>query len=130
MMEGYAVIVSGLRPTVERGTLARFPLVEGGVSDPDIKSVHSIIKVVAEHHGLTRVELCSDRRFKRLVWPRQVAFWIANRCTRFSLQEIGRRFGNRDHTTVMHAVRKIEELKISDLSIAEDVELLKRQLQG
>src|SRR5260221_670329 len=47
-----------------------------------------------------------------------------------SLPQIGKRFGNRDHTTVMHAVRKIEELKISDLSIAEDVELLKRQLQG
>ena len=47
-----------------------------------------------------------------------------------SLPQIGKRFGNRDHTTVMHAVRKIEELKVSDLSIAEDVEMLKRQLQG
>ena len=62
--------------------------------------------------------------------PRQVAMYLAKALTSRSLPEIGRKFGGRDHTTVMHAVRKIEELKISDLSIAEDVELLKRQLQG
>jgi len=56
--------------------------------------------------------------------------YLAKQLTTLSLPQIGKRFGNRDHTTVMHAVRKIEELKISDLSIAEDVELLRRQLQG
>src|SRR6185437_13601497 len=55
---------------------------------------------------------------------------LAEQLTTLSLPQIGKRFGNRDHTTVMHAVRKIEELKVSDLSIAEDVEWLKRQLQG
>ena len=56
--------------------------------------------------------------------------FLCKQLTPRSLPEIGRKFGGRDHTTVMHAVRKIEELKVSDVSIAEDVELLKRQLQG
>jgi len=56
--------------------------------------------------------------------------YLAKQLTTLSLPQIGKGFGNRDHTMVMHAVRKIEELKVSDVSIAEDVELLKRQLQG
>src|SRR5260370_1136114 len=71
-----------------------------------------------------------ERRPRSVARPRQVAMYLAKQLTTLSLPQIGKRFGNRDHTTVMHAVRKIEELKISDLSIAEDVELLKRQLQG
>ena len=130
MMEGYTVIVSGLRPKAERASLARFPLVEGGDRDPDMKSVHSIIKVVAEHYGLTRAELCSDRRFKRLVWPRQVAFWIANRCTRFSLPEIGRRFGNRDHTTVIHGIQRVDQMLDTRPDLRAEIdELIRRTMR-
>ena len=74
--------------------------------------------------------MSSPRRARSVARPRQVAMYLAKQLTTLSLPQIGKRFGNRYHTTVMHAVRKIEELKISDLSIAEDVELLKRQLQG
>src|SRR5207249_11514021 len=62
--------------------------------------------------------------------PRQVAMYLAKQLTTRSLPEIGRKFGGRDHTTVMHAVRKIEELTRTDPSLAEDVELLRRMLQG
>ena len=62
--------------------------------------------------------------------PRQVAMFLSKQLTQRSLPEIGRKFGGRDHTTVMHAVRKIEQLRESDPGIAEDLELLKRNLEG
>jgi chromosomal replication initiator protein len=62
--------------------------------------------------------------------PRQVAMYLAKQLTSRSLPEIGRKFGNRDHTTVMHAVRKIEELRSTDSSMSEDIELLRRMLQS
>src|SRR5215468_2396306 len=85
---------------------------------------------VAAHYNIKLAEMSSPRRARSVARPRQVAMYLAKQLTTLSLPQIGKRFGNRDHTTVMHAVRKIEELKVSDLSIAEDVELLKRQLQG
>ena len=84
----------------------------------------------ASHYNIKLAEMSSPRRARSVARPRQVAMYLAKQLTTLSLPQIGKRFGNRDHTTVMHAVRKIEELKVSDLSIAEDVELLKRQLQG
>jgi chromosomal replication initiator protein len=71
----------------------------------------------------------SSRRTANVVRPRQVAMYLAKTMTLRSLPEIGRRFGGRDHTTVLHAVRKIEGLVGSDASLAEEVEILKRQLQ-
>jgi chromosomal replication initiator protein len=62
--------------------------------------------------------------------PRQVAMYLAKQLTSRSLPEIGRKFGGRDHTTVMHAVKKIEELVVIDRALAEDVELLRRMLQS
>jgi chromosomal replication initiator protein len=62
--------------------------------------------------------------------PRQVAMYLAKQLTSRSLPEIGRKFGGRDHTTVIHAVKKIEELSASDTALAEDVELLRRMLQS
>jgi len=64
-----------------------------------------------------------------VVRPRQVAMYLAKTLTLRSLPEIGRRFGGRDHTTVLHAVRKIENLVGTDSALAEEIELLKRQLQ-
>ena len=93
-------------------------------------TVDEIQQRVAAHYNIKLAEMSSPRRARSVARPRQVAMYLAKQLTTLSLPQIGKRFGNRDHTTVMHAVRKIEELKVSDHSIAEDVELLKRQLQG
>jgi len=89
-------------------------------------TVDEIQQRVAAHYNIKLAEMSSPRRARSVARPRQVAMYLAKQLTTLSLPQIGKRFGNRDHTTVMHAVRKIEELKVSDLSIAEDVELLKR----
>jgi chromosomal replication initiator protein len=72
----------------------------------------------------------SARRARAVARPRQVAMYLAKQLTPRSLPEIGRKFGGRDHTTVMHAVRKIEQLCETDASFAEDVELMRRMLEG
>ena len=71
----------------------------------------------------------SARRARAVARPRQVAMWLCKQLTPRSLPEIGRKFGGRDHTTVMHAVRKIEELRAGDRTMAEDIELLRRMLE-
>jgi chromosomal replication initiator protein len=85
--------------------------------------------VVARQYNVSRADLLSSRRTANVVRPRQVAMYLAKTLTLRSLPEIGRRFGGRDHTTVLHAVRKIENLVHTDSSLAEEIELLKRQLQ-
>ena len=72
----------------------------------------------------------SPRRARQVARPRQVAMYLAKQLTSRSLPEIGRKFGGRDHTTVMHAVKKVDELRDRDASFAEDVELLRRMLEG
>jgi chromosomal replication initiator protein len=74
--------------------------------------------------------MTSERRARAVARPRQVAMYLAKQLTTRSLPEIGKKFGGRDHTTVMHAVRKIEELALADAALAEDVELLRRMLQS
>jgi chromosomal replication initiator protein len=73
--------------------------------------------------------MSSARRARAVARPRQVAMYLAKQLTQRSLPEIGRKFGGRDHTTVMHAVRKVEELCGIDNAFAEDVELLRRMLE-
>ena len=85
---------------------------------------------VSQHFNIKVSEMHSPRRARAVARPRQVAMYLAKQLTSRSLPEIGRKFGNRDHTTVMHAVRKIEELKSSDSVMSEDVELLRRMLQN
>src|SRR5262249_30519500 len=92
-------------------------------------TIDEIQRRVAEHFNIRLGEMTSDRRARAIARPRQVAMYLAKQLTTRSLPEIGRKFGGRDHTTVMHAVRKIEELKLSDRALAEDVELLRRMLQ-
>jgi chromosomal replication initiator protein len=92
-------------------------------------TIDEIQKRVAEHFNIRFSEMTSARRARSVARPRQVAMYLAKQLTTRSLPEIGRKFGGRDHTTVMHAVRKIEELKLSDRALAEDVELLRRMLQ-
>jgi chromosomal replication initiator protein len=92
-------------------------------------TIDEIQRKVAEHFNIRLGEMTSDRRARAVARPRQVAMYLAKQLTTRSLPEIGRKFGGRDHTTVMHAVRKIEELKGTDPSLVEDVELLRRMLQ-
>ncbi len=91
--------------------------------------IEAIQNVVAKHYGVARTDLISSRRTANVVRPRQVAMYLAKVLTLRSLPEIGRHFGGRDHTTVLHAVRKIEHLVGADMALAEEVELLKKQLQ-
>jgi len=93
-------------------------------------SIDEIQRRVAEHFNIKLVEMTSDRRARIVARPRQVAMYLAKQLTTRSLPEIGRKFGGRDHTTVIHAVRKIDELMLTDPVLAEDVELLRRMLQS
>ena len=89
-----------------------------------------IIRKVADHYNLRMSDLLSARRARQVARPRQVAMYLSKMLTSRSLPDIGRRFGGRDHTTVIHAVRKIEELRVTDSQIAEDVEILRRMLEA
>ena len=92
-------------------------------------TIDEIQRRVAEHFNIRLSEMTSELRARAVARPRQIAMYLAKQLTTRSLPEIGRKFGGRDHTTVMHAVRKIEELTLSDRALAEDVELLRRMLQ-
>jgi chromosomal replication initiator protein len=93
-------------------------------------TVDMIQKAVAEHYSLKQADLISERRARAVARPRQVAMWLAKQITTRSLPDIGRRFGGRDHTTVLHAVRRIEALKAEDAAIARDLDVLLRKLRG
>jgi chromosomal replication initiator protein len=97
--------------------------------EPRRIKIEEIQRIVARQYNVSRADLLSSRRTANVVRPRQVAMYLAKLLTLRSLPEIGRRFGGRDHTTVLHAVRKIENLVNTDSSLAEEIELLKRQLQ-
>ena len=97
--------------------------------EPRRVKIEDIQRVVARQYNVSRADLLSSRRTANVVRPRQVAMYLAKTLTLRSLPEIGRRFGGRDHTTVLHAVRKIENLVGNDTSLAEEIEVLKRQLQ-
>jgi chromosomal replication initiator protein len=97
--------------------------------EPKRVKIEDIQRVVARHYNVSRGDLLSSRRTANVVRPRQVAMYLAKTLTLRSLPEIGRRFGGRDHTTVLHAVRKIENLVGNDTILAEEIESLKRQLQ-
>ena len=93
-------------------------------------TIEEIIRKVSDHYNLRMSDMISARRSRIISRPRQLAMFLAKNLTSKSLPEIGRRFGGRDHTTVIHAVKKIEELKNKDLHIAEEVEILRRMLEA
>ncbi len=93
-------------------------------------TIEEIQKRVAAHFNIRMSDMHSARRARSVARPRQVAMYLAKQLTSRSLPEIGRKFGGRDHTTVMHAVRKVDELRDHDSGFAEDVELLRRMLEG
>ncbi len=93
-------------------------------------TIEEIQKRVAEHWNIKLSDMTSARRARAVARPRQVAMYLAKQLTSRSLPEIGRKFGNRDHTTVMHAVSRVTELMERDNGFAEDVELLRRMLES
>ena len=95
-------------------------------AEPRRVRIEDIIKVVSRHFGVSKPDILSQRRHRSVVWPRQIGMYLSKQLTTRSLPEIGRRFGNRDHTTVLHAVRKIEDMVSKDKALAQEVELLKR----
>lgn len=92
--------------------------------------IEDIQRAVSKHYNVPRADLVSARRTRTIVRPRQIAMYLAKVMTPRSLPEIGRHFGGRDHTTVLHAVRKIEELSGADATLAGEIELLRRMLDG
>ncbi|MSO77641.1 MAG: chromosomal replication initiator protein DnaA [Alphaproteobacteria bacterium] len=92
-------------------------------------TIEDIQKRVAEHYNIRLADMHSPRRARAVARPRQVAMYLAKQLTTRSLPEIGRKFGGRDHTTVIHAVRKIEELRSNDKGLSEDIDLLRRMLE-
>lgn len=91
--------------------------------------IEDILKVVSRHFKIARNDILSARRSRDVVRPRQIAMYLAKALTSRSLPEIGRRFGGRDHTTVLHSVRKVEQLMKDDGELQQEIELLKRMLE-
>jgi chromosomal replication initiator protein len=119
--------LTGAPLSVETAEIAIRDLVR--THEPKRVKIEDIQKLVASHYSVTRADILSSRRTATVVKPRQIAMYLAKTLTLRSLPEIGRRFGGRDHTTVLHAVRKIEGLSHADRSLNEELELLKRMLQ-
>ncbi|WP_288586273.1 chromosomal replication initiator protein DnaA [uncultured Methylobacterium sp.] len=97
--------------------------------EPKRVKIEDIQKLVASRYNVSRSDILSERRTAAVVKPRQIAMYLSKVLTLRSLPEIGRRFGGRDHTTVLHAVRKIEKAIGEDTALCDEVELLKRMLQ-
>jgi chromosomal replication initiator protein len=96
-----------------------------GVEPRRIK-IEDILRIISRHFGVSKGDLLSQRRHRSVVWPRQIGMYLAKQLTHRSLPEIGRRFGNRDHTTVLHAIRKIEGVIAGDASLRDEIDELKK----
>jgi chromosomal replication initiator protein len=117
------------RRSFEPITIERIDEILGHIyrsGEPKRVRIEDIQRVVARHYNVSKTELLSNRRTRTIVKPRQVAMYLSKVMTPRSLPEIGRRFGGRDHTTVLHAVRKIEDLSGTDNNLAQELELLRR----
>lgn len=93
-------------------------------------TMDEIMRKTCDYLNVRMSDMVSPKRSRNIARPRQIAMYLSKQLTSRSYPEIGRKFGNRDHTTVIHAVRKIEELKAQDSQVAEDVELLRRMLEA
>nr|WP_292829991.1 chromosomal replication initiator protein DnaA [Mesorhizobium sp.] len=117
------------RQSFEQITVERIDEILGHIyrsGEPKRVRIEDIQRIVARHYNVSKTELLSNRRTRTIVKPRQVAMYLSKVMTPRSLPEIGRRFGGRDHTTVLHAVRKIEDLSGADNTLAQELELLRR----
>lgn len=97
---------------------------------PGPPSIDAVQRIICRHFGITKIDINSDRRTHNVVIPRQIAMCLAKQLTGKSLPEIGRRFGNRDHTTVLHAVRKMEARYVSTPKFAAEFDALKLELRA
>lgn len=97
-------------------------------AEPRRVRIEDIIKLVSRHYGVSKPDILSQRRHRSVVWPRQIGMYLSKQLTARSLPEIGRRFGNRDHTTVLHAIRKIEGVISDNPRLREEIEDLKKLL--
>lgn len=113
LKELHEILAAAPRPLC--GPLALLPL-----------GIRAIQIAVAKYTGVSVNDILSQRRTANIVMPRQIAMYLCKEITKRSLPEIGRRFGNRDHTTVLHAVRKIERMIADDPDFAAQVEEIKR----
>ena len=120
------VTLTGAPLTVETAEAAIRDLVR--TREPKKVKIEDIQKLVANHYNVSRADILSSRRTATVVRPRQIAMYLSKVLTLRSLPEIGRRFGGRDHTTVLHAVRKIDALANTDRGLTDELELLKRML--
>jgi chromosomal replication initiator protein len=93
-------------------------------------TVEEIQRRVSDHYNIRLSDMIGPKRVRSYARPRQIAMYLAKQLTTRSLPEIGRRFGGRDHTTVIHGVRRIQDLKEKDSQIADDLELLRRALEA
>jgi chromosomal replication initiator protein len=118
--------LTGQPVTMEMAELAVRDLVRP--QEPKRVKIEDIQRAVARHYNVSRADMLSSRRTANVVRPRQIAMYLAKTLTLRSLPEIGRRFGGRDHTTVLHAVRKIEHLADTDKVLADEIDILKRML--
>lgn len=118
--------LTGSAITIEMAEVALRDLVRQ--VEPKRVKIEDIQRIVAKHYQVSRADVLSSRRTQNVVRPRQVAMYLSKVLTLRSLPEIGRRFGGRDHTTVLHAVRKIDELAKTDQALKDEIELLKRML--
>jgi chromosomal replication initiator protein len=112
--------------TLETAEAVMRSLVHG--SEPKRIKIEDILKIVSRHYSVTRADIVSPRRHRSVVWPRQIGMYLAKQLTSRSLPEIGRRFGDRDHTTVLHAIRKIDRELENNTRLRDEIEKLKSQL--
>jgi chromosomal replication initiator protein len=112
--------------TIEVAEQAIRDLIHG--QEPRRIKIDEILKVISRHFGVSRSDLLSERRHRSVVWPRQIGMYLAKQLTSRSLPEIGRRFGGRDHTTVLHAIRKIETHLSADTRLQAELDELKKLL--
>ncbi len=96
--------------------------------EPRRIKIEDILRIISRHYGVSKGDLLSQRRHRSVVWPRQIGMYLAKQLTARSLPEIGRRFGGRDHTTVLHAIRKIEGEITKNPRLEDELEELKKQL--
>ncbi len=119
--------LSGAPLDIEAAEIAVRDLIR--TREPKRVKIEDIQRLVANHYNVSRADILSARRTATVVRPRQIAMYLSKSLTLRSLPEIGRRFGGRDHTTVLHAVRKIEGLVGKDNALAGEIEFLRRMLQ-
>ena len=118
--------LTGEAISVDMAEVALRDLLRG--KEPKRVRIEDIQRVVSKHYNVSKADLLSARRTRTVVRPRQIAMYLSKQMTPRSLPEIGRRFGNRDHTTVLHAVRKIEGMVNADRMLFDELEGLKRQI--